>query len=68
MLKADSKVVKLARQIVLVVTRAVAPFTQTLRERLERWTVPDADFPRGPSRGDWMPPPPHAHLTLVFLD
>lgn len=67
-LKAGGKVVKHARRIVLVIARAVAPFWQTLRERLERWTVPERWLPRGPTRRDWMPPPPHAHLTLVLRD
>lgn len=67
-LKAGGKVVKHSRQIIVTVARAVAPFWQTLREQLARWTVPERWRPHGPVRRDWMPPPPHAHLTLVLRD
>ena len=67
-LKAGGKVVKHARRIVLVVARAVTPFWQTLAEQLARWTTPERWRPRGPTPRDWMPPPPHAHLTLVLRD
>jgi len=67
-LKAGGKVVKHARRIVLVVARAVVPFWQTLAQRLAQWILPERWRPRGPTRREWMPPPRHAHLTLVLRE
>jgi hypothetical protein len=65
-LKAGGRLVKHSRRLVLTLARAVTPFWQTLAAALQRWRLPDRWTPRGPQHRDWMPPPPHAHLTLVL--
>jgi hypothetical protein len=65
-LKAGGKVIKHARRRVLVIARAVAPFWQKVAERIARWIVPARWRPQGPKHRDWMPPPKHAHRTLVL--
>ncbi len=65
-LKAGGKVVKHARRLVLVIARAVAPFWRRVAERIAAWIVPARWQPQGPQHRDWMPPPKHAHRTLVL--
>jgi hypothetical protein len=67
-LKAGGRLTKHSRRLVLWLARAVTPFWQALAECLARWRLPPRWKPRGPARRDWMPPPSHAHLTLVLRE
>jgi hypothetical protein len=67
-LKAGGRLTKHSRRLVLWLARAVTPFWQALAVCLARWRLPPRWKPRGPARRDWMPPPPHAHLTLVLRE
>jgi hypothetical protein len=65
-LKAGGRLIKHARRLVLALAQAVTPFWRTLAVCLTRWRLPERWTPRGPQHRDWMPPPPHAHRTLVL--
>jgi hypothetical protein len=65
-LKAGGRLLKHSRRLVLMLARAVTPFWHTLAACLSRWRLPPRWTPRGPQRRNWMPPPRHAHLTLVL--
>jgi hypothetical protein len=65
-LKAGGRLTKHARRLVLTLARAVTPFWQTLAACLARWRLPKRCAPRGPQHRDWIPPPQHAHRTLVL--
>jgi hypothetical protein len=67
-LKAGGRLVKHSRRLFLLLARAVTPFWQSLRECLSRWRLPARWQPRGPTTRDWMPPPRHAHRTLVLRE
>lgn len=67
-LKAGGRLVKHSGRLILMVAPAVTPFWQALRECLQRWRLPARWKPRGPHRRDWLPPPKHAHRTLVLRD
>lgn len=67
-LKAGGRLTKHSRRLVLWLARAVTPFWQALAQCLDRWRLPARWKPRGPVRREWMPPPAHAHLTLVLRE
>lgn len=67
-LKAGGRLTKHSRRLVLWLARAVTPLWQALAECLERWRLPARWKLRGPTRREWMPPPAHAHLTLVLRE
>ena len=68
-LRAGGLVVKHARRIWLHIEESVGSFWRTMTERIgqlhlaSRWSSP-----HGARRRDWVPPPSHAHLSLVLRD
>jgi hypothetical protein len=68
-LRAGGRVVKHARRVWLHVEQSVGSFWRVMTERIgqlrlaSRWRSP-----HGARRRDWVPPPPHAHLSLVLRD
>jgi hypothetical protein len=68
-LKAGARMVKGGRRIFFDVAAAVAPFWARLWRRIRRWRWPDRwKLPRQPKPRDYMPPPDHAHLSLVLRE
>ena len=66
-LKAGGRVIKAGRRLLVEVAQAVIPLWNLLIKRLRRWSLPQRWMaPRGPSKRDWMPPPPHAFLHAVL--
>lgn len=66
-LKAGARMVKGGRRIWFDVAAAVAPFWKRLARRMRRWLWPDLwKQPNQPKSREYMPPPPHAHLSLVL--
>lgn len=65
MLKTGGRIVKHSRRLVLVVSNAVVPIWNLFFRALSRLRVraPKANLKR---RSAWVPPPPHAHLSLVL--
>lgn len=65
-LKTGGRFVKHGRQLVLCIAGAAQKFWERLSRRLRRWKFPASlPPPAGPQPRAWMPPPPHAHRTLV---
>ncbi len=68
-LRAGGRVVKHARRVWLHVEESVGSFWRVMTERIgqlhlaSRWSSP-----HGARRRDWVPPPSHAHLSLVLRD
>ena len=68
-LRAGGRVVKHARRVWLHIEQSVGPFWKVMTRRIgqlrlaSRWSRP-----HGPRRRDWIPPPSHAHLSLVLRD
>ncbi len=68
-LRAGGRVVKHARRVWLHVEESVGSFWRVMTERIgqlhlaSRWSSP-----HGARRRDWVPPPSHAHLSLVPRD
>jgi hypothetical protein len=68
-LKTGGRFVKRSRRLVLSIAGAAQKFWERLSRRLGRWKFPASlPPPTGPRRREWMPPPPHAHLTLVHRE
>lgn len=66
-LKAGARMVKGSRRIWFDVAAAVAPFWARLARRIRCWLWPDRwKRPNQPKSREYMPPPPHAHLSLVL--
>ncbi len=66
-LKAGGRVVKKSRRLLLDVALAVLPLWEKLIRRLQRWKLPRRWLaPRGPRSRPWIPPPEHAHLSVVL--
>ena len=66
-LKVGARVVKQGRRLFVDIAQAVLPIWQPLIGRITRWAVPSPwTQPRGPSKRNWVPPPPHSHLTTVL--
>ena len=67
LLKAGARMVKGGRRLWFDVAAAVAPFWERLARRMRRWIWPDRwRQPNQPKAREYMPPPPHAHLSLVL--
>ena len=65
--KAAGRVTRGSRRVFLCVAEAVVPIWQRLLERLERWRQPTKPGSnRGPAARPWVPPPAHAHPSLVL--
>jgi len=66
-LRAGGRVVKGARRLWLHIEESVGPFWKEMTRRIgqlrlaSRWSLP-----RGANRRHWVPPPRHAHLSLVL--
>jgi len=68
-LRAGGRVVKHARRVWLHVEQSVASFWRVMTERIAWLRLPDRwPSPRGARPRAWVPPPPHAHKTLVLRD
>jgi hypothetical protein len=66
-LKTGARVVKSARRIFLDIAKAALVLWDLLVSRIERWHLPPRwPAPKGPQKGQWVPPPRHAHVTLVL--
>ena len=67
LLKAGARVVKGGRRIWFDVAAAVAPFWERLARRMRRWRWPGRwKLPLQPKSRGYIPPPAHAHLSLVL--
>jgi hypothetical protein len=65
-LRAGGRVVKHARRLWLHIEQSVASFWRLTADCIRRLRLPARwATPRGARRRDWVPPPAHAHLTLV---
>lgn len=68
-LKTEARIVKKGRRLVTCIAAAACKFWDRLCRRLERWKYPGSlPPPAGPQPRAWVPPPPHANLTLVHRD
>lgn len=68
-LKAGARMVKGGRRIFFDVAAAVAPFWARLWRRIRRWRWPKRwNIPQQPKCREYMPPPDHAHLSLVLRE
>ena len=68
-LKAGGRVVSRGRRLVVKVANALTIIWSLLAKRMARWKLPTSlSQPTGPKHRDWMPPPDHAHLELVYRD
>lgn len=68
-LRAGGRVVKHARRLWLHVEQSVGPFWRLMTQRIGRLRLPSRwASPRGPVRRDWIPPPSHAHHSLLLRD
>lgn len=66
-LKAGARVVKKSRRLFVDVASAALPLWERLIRRLQRWRLPQRwASPRGPKPRAWVPPPRHAHLSVVL--
>jgi hypothetical protein len=66
-LKTGARMVKGGRRVWFDVVSAVNPFWKRLARRMRRWIWPDRwENPRPPKSREYMPLPPHAHLSLVL--
>ena len=67
-LKAGARVVEHSRRVFVDVARAAGVLWDRLLDRMQRWWRADAWGRRGPRPRRWMPPPRHAHLSLVLRE
>lgn len=67
-LKAGARVVEHGRRVLVDVARAAGVLWDRLLGRIARWWRADAWGRRGPRRRHWLPPPGHAHLSLVLRE
>jgi len=68
LLKAGARIITKARRVYVDVARSVEPLWRCLGDRIARWRLPKR-FPCPDStrtRRRWIPPPDHAHRTLVL--
>ncbi len=66
-LKAGARVVKKSRRLLLDVAAAVLPLWESLIRRMQRWKLPERwPTPLRPKPRAWVPPPRHAHLSVVM--
>jgi len=68
-LRSGGRVVKHARRVWIHVEENVGSFWRTMTERIGQLRLaPRWNSPHGARSRDWVPPPPHAHLSLVLRD
>jgi len=68
-LRAGGRVVKHARRLWLHIEECVGSFWRTMADRLGRLRLASCwESLRGVCRRPWVPPPSHAHLTLVLRE
>ena len=67
-LKAGARVVEHSRRVFVDVARAAGVLWDRLLDRIQRWWRADAWGRRGPRPRRWVPPPRHAHLSLVLRE
>lgn len=67
-LKAGARVVEHGRRVLVDVARAAGVLWGRLLGRIARWWQADAWGRRGPRPRPWVPPPRHAHLSLVLRE
>jgi hypothetical protein len=68
-LKAGARITRGARQLFVDVALAVVPLWTRLLEQIERWRLPSRwPTPKGPTKRRWIPPPRHAHRSLVLRE
>ena len=68
-LQAGGRVVKHSRRLWLHVEQSVGRFWQVMTQRIGQLRLaPRWSSPRGARHRDWVPPPSHAHLSLVLRD
>lgn len=66
-LKAGGRVITSGRRLIVDVARAVLPLWDRLIARIKRWDLfGQWPQPKGARRREWMPPPDHAHLSVVL--
>ena len=66
-LKAGARVVEHGRRLIVDVAQAAGVVWERLLERLARWWR-DPTWGRPPRPRSWVPPPAHAHLSLVLRE
>ena len=67
-LKAGARVVEHSRRVFVDVARAAGVLWDRLLDRMQRWWRADAWGRRRPRPRRWVPPPRHAHLSLVLRE
>jgi hypothetical protein len=67
-LKAGARVVQHARRLIVDVARAAGVLWDGLLDRLRRWWRDESWGRAGPGPRQWVPPPGHAHLSLVLRE
>jgi hypothetical protein len=66
-LRAGGRVVKHARRLWLHVEESVGSFWKVMTRRIGQLRLASKWIsPRGAGHRDWVPPPPHSHLSLVL--
>jgi hypothetical protein len=67
-LRAGARVVKHSGRLIINVAEAAGRFWQRIMARVDRWWRDPAWGTRPPRSRRWVPPPTHAHLTLVLRE
>ena len=66
-LRAGGRVVKGSRRLWLHIEESVSSFWKVMTKRIAKLKLPLRwDSPQGAQRRDWVPPPSHAHRSLVL--
>ena len=67
-LKAGARVVQHARRLIVDVARAASVLWDRLLDRVRRWWRDERWGRASPRPRRWVPPPGHAHLSLVLRE
>ena len=67
-LKAGARVVKHGRRLIVDVAGAVGVLWEKLLQRVTRWWRDESWGRSKPRPRRWIPPPSHAHLSLVLRE
>jgi hypothetical protein len=68
-LKAGARITRGQRRLFVDLALAVVVFWDRLFRSIARWRLPRRwPEPRGPKKRPWIPPPPHAFLSLVLRE